>query len=217
MLILRRLSYFHGRRPRLSLLLIFSLSTLVSLLDSPRILASPATSESKIPCQLDADDRAVYAAVLKDPDVWRLPVNSVSTQPFTLAPRKSEWDKPDRPFGAAAQKFLHEASDQTRADFAAKSTSGCLVGTLPQKVLDRATTPQPGSGNPAASTPPNRRALYWEGRITLSRIGFNSAKTEAIVYTESSCGNSCGGGDLFLLRRVDGAWTIINQINLWEL
>jgi hypothetical protein len=202
---------------RLPPYLILGFFPLLCLLNSCPILASPAPSPPKVPCQPDADDRAVYTAVLQDPDVWHLPVNTISVQPFTLAPRKDEWDKPDRPFGTVGQNSLHAASEQTRADFAAKTTSGCLIGKLPQKDLERASAPQPGRDNPADRDRRTQRTHYWDGRITLSRVGFNAARNEAIVYAESDCGNSCGGGDLFLLRRVDGAWTIVNEVNLWEL
>jgi len=169
------------------------------------------SAEKKVPCAIAAEDRAVYATVLKDADVWKLPVNSESTGAFTLTPHRDEWKRAKGPLGSAAERLVLQASAETRDDFAAKSTSGCYIGVLPQKDLERP------SGLESRPDERHPKETYWYGTVNLSRVGFNSEKTEALVYTERSCGPDCGGGDFFLLRKKDGAWTVVAQINLWEL
>ncbi|MBD0371703.1 MAG: hypothetical protein ICV60_12760 [Pyrinomonadaceae bacterium] len=46
------------------------------------------------------------------------------------------------------------------------------------------------------------------GILTLSRVGFNADKTQALVYKGWSCGGLCGGGGYTLLVKKKGAWVI---------
>jgi hypothetical protein len=54
-----------------------------------------------------------------------------------------------------------------------------------------------------------------QGIMSLSRIGFNPSKTQAIVYVGNECGGLCGIGDFFLLRKESGKWRIQTQLNAW--
>ncbi|HEY6765907.1 MAG TPA: hypothetical protein VI386_14175 [Candidatus Sulfotelmatobacter sp.] len=44
------------------------------------------------------------------------------------------------------------------------------------------------------------------GYIILSAVGFNKEKTEAFVYSGSSCGSLCGHWGFHLLEKIDGNW-----------
>jgi hypothetical protein len=44
------------------------------------------------------------------------------------------------------------------------------------------------------------------GYLTVSLVGFNKGKTQAIVYTGSSCGGLCGRWGFHLLEKVQGKW-----------
>jgi hypothetical protein len=44
------------------------------------------------------------------------------------------------------------------------------------------------------------------GYLTLSPVGFNKDKTQAIVYIASSCGSLCRRWGFHLLERVQGNW-----------
>jgi hypothetical protein len=46
------------------------------------------------------------------------------------------------------------------------------------------------------------------GLIGLSRVGFNPASTEALVYAAHWCGNHCGDAMFLLLVKANGAWKI---------
>ena len=53
------------------------------------------------------------------------------------------------------------------------------------------------------------------GIISLSRVGFNSDKDQALVYTANSCGNLCGKGYYVLLMKSDKGWKVQKEIFLW--
>ena len=44
------------------------------------------------------------------------------------------------------------------------------------------------------------------GYVEVSAVGFDRAKTRAMVYMAHHCGGLCGGGTHHLLEKVDGAW-----------
>ena len=50
---------------------------------------------------------------------------------------------------------------------------------------------------------------------TLSRVGFNKDRTEALVYYTYSCGGLCGQGQYVLLRKRDGHWKIEKESMTW--
>jgi len=209
MLIREWLSRSSARIYRLALHLVFGVSAMICIFNVTPGLCSPNPSESGVACQITAEDRAVYAIVLKDAGVWRLPVNSASVQGFTLNDRNGEWNKPSRPLGSSGQPLLRLASGETRADFIAKSTRSCYLGALRQKDIERGASDDSNQGRRTSTT------IYWAGEISLSRVGFNSAKDEALVYTESSRSFHVEG-DLFFLRKINGTWAIVNTLNLWE-
>lgn len=44
------------------------------------------------------------------------------------------------------------------------------------------------------------------GFVNFSRVGFNSDKTQALVYQSHSCGGLCGGGSYLLFTKKSGVW-----------
>ena len=50
---------------------------------------------------------------------------------------------------------------------------------------------------------------------TLSRVGFNKDRTEALVYWTYSCGGLCGQGQYVLLGKRDGHWKIEKESMTW--
>jgi hypothetical protein len=51
--------------------------------------------------------------------------------------------------------------------------------------------------------------------LWLSRIGFNSEKTLALLHVSGAMGGMAGGGTLYLFERKDGKWVIKSQIQTW--
>lgn len=56
----------------------------------------------------------------------------------------------------------------------------------------------------------------FEGDILFfSRVGFNAARTQALVYSSNWCGALCGSGHIHVLEFRDGAWVVIAETELW--
>lgn len=54
------------------------------------------------------------------------------------------------------------------------------------------------------------------GLVTLSRVGFNAARTQAVVGVSRGCGGLCGTGTVVLLERdPDGHWRVVRNALLW--
>ena len=60
---------------------------------------------------------------------------------------------------------------------------------------------------------------YYEntsGLLRLSRVGFDIARTHALVYVEYQCGAACGSGRLVhLIRKTDDVWSVNNATLMW--
>jgi hypothetical protein len=54
-----------------------------------------------------------------------------------------------------------------------------------------------------------------KGFLALSRVGFNQAKDTAVLYTEQSRGANIAEGDLVLMKKTDGRWTVQGQNMIW--
>lgn len=53
------------------------------------------------------------------------------------------------------------------------------------------------------------------GYITVSRVGFDSNRTHALLYFEIKCGGLCADGSYRLLTKENGVWTVTKQISFW--
>jgi hypothetical protein len=53
------------------------------------------------------------------------------------------------------------------------------------------------------------------GYIALSRVGFNPAKDQALVYMAWMCNSRCGEGKLVLMGKQDGNWKVEKQHLMW--
>jgi hypothetical protein len=52
------------------------------------------------------------------------------------------------------------------------------------------------------------------GFITLSSIGFNPSRTQAVFYIGHFCG-LCGGGGYVLMEKVNGKWKFRDMHSTW--
>jgi hypothetical protein len=48
-----------------------------------------------------------------------------------------------------------------------------------------------------------------------SHVGYNPARTQAIVYATFHCGETCGGGVYVLLQRSPRGWRIVDTLMAW--
>jgi len=53
------------------------------------------------------------------------------------------------------------------------------------------------------------------GIIIVSRIGFNRARDQAVVYSGMSCGMLCGQGEFTWLTKHDGVWSVEASNVVW--
>jgi hypothetical protein len=51
--------------------------------------------------------------------------------------------------------------------------------------------------------------------VRVSRIGFNAAGDQALLYCDHSCGSLTGEGEVILLEKVDGEWRVMRRVGLW--
>ncbi len=59
---------------------------------------------------------------------------------------------------------------------------------------------------------------YQKGKVSVfsfSRVVFNLSQTEALVYADFSCGELCGNGCWYWLKKKDGKWVIFNTFETW--
>jgi hypothetical protein len=57
-----------------------------------------------------------------------------------------------------------------------------------------------------------RRFPDTDGFVMLSRIGFNSEHTQALMYVGSRCGPGCGDIHFILMEKVNGAWVTKKEL-----
>ena len=53
------------------------------------------------------------------------------------------------------------------------------------------------------------------GYVAMSGIGFNDARSEAVVFVVYSCASLCGKGIYVRLTKEKGAWVVANQTMAW--
>jgi hypothetical protein len=53
------------------------------------------------------------------------------------------------------------------------------------------------------------------GTVQFSRAAVNPEHTQALVYYEHGCGNTCGGGSYVVLRREAGGWRVVLSEDTW--
>lgn len=53
------------------------------------------------------------------------------------------------------------------------------------------------------------------GFVYVSRVGFNSAMNQALVYIGHSCGGLCGTGNYVLLEKTADRWRVVKREMVW--
>ncbi|HEX5130988.1 MAG TPA: hypothetical protein VFX92_00725 [Candidatus Krumholzibacteria bacterium] len=101
------------------------------------------------------------------------------------------------------------ANDETLDDFMQKRSIKTDLASLTALGHDVAD---------AAKTDAERRTgqiSHWPCTVRVSRVGFNSAGDQALLYCDYGKGNLGGEGVLILLDRVEGEWRITRRVSLW--
>ena len=61
----------------------------------------------------------------------------------------------------------------------------------------------------------NQRYPDAQGFHEFSAIGFDAARSTAVLYASHGCGSLCGSGNLVTLRRTGGRWQVVEAQMLW--
>lgn len=171
-------------------------------------LVGPAACSRQ--CALTSEDYAVYSAILVG-----LGKTGPAGNQAELIISEATVDSSSWPVAPS----LKELSNETLAHFILRQKSVCHL--KPQ--LDRAISYQLVSADDLDKI--FKRGSWAEfykeypkssGTWSLSPIGYNIAKTEALVYVAHGCGGLCGSGHLVVLANQNGTWAIKEQTKLWD-
>jgi len=111
--------------------------------------------------------------------------------------------------------WFAQSSRMTRTSFFVNSVFSTDISTdltLPRGA--RAIFVKPSDLGPARSDFEARFPNNF-GFFVVSHVGLNMNKTEALLYVDHFCGGLCGGGKYVLMRKVNGAWHVVDHHGTW--
>ena len=179
---------------------------------------APSKAESR--CELTEDDYAVYAALMnglggpEDPEeAWqgkKLLIVDVTAGPSDTHSHWGGWGFRSRSKAAPSQ--------ETIADFEKKARDTCVLqsqfaDTKPYNIIAKDEVDKifkHGNWEDFYKKYPEAGGVWG-----FSRPGYNSARTEAVLYVSHACGMLCGTGHLFYLARQNNQWKVQNRLMLW--
>jgi hypothetical protein len=191
----------------IAFVILFAVSTV-----SPKQLWSQAddiTARQDKPCIYQAEEMEVLTAYLSQ--------GTASVQ-VVVAKTDSPQIDADALNLQLAAKGRGIPSD-VRADFRVKNKSSCLIepfAGIPNlrfisKHEEKLLFQVPAKGWSKFHRKYGKEAeLLW-----LSRVGFNSEKTLALLHVSGAMGAMAGSGTLYLFERKEGRWVIKSQIQSW--
>jgi hypothetical protein len=63
---------------------------------------------------------------------------------------------------------------------------------------------------------PLRPVADIETGYTVSRVGFNTARTQALIWVDQHCRALCGNGSLLLMQKRASGWTVARILSVWD-
>jgi hypothetical protein len=134
-------------------------------------------------------------------------------------------------FGSSAnmQKIRDTAAKETLQDYDQKNKSSIPLDSkfslrVPLVLMSEAERDRifqvKGKGEKRSGNPKGFEEFYRlypksPGFVTLSRVGFDAVRTQALVYVGYLCGGLCGDGKFFLLVKEGGVWKIQHVAMTW--
>lgn len=150
--------------------------------------------------------RTVEIVIQRDPDCRICPISDGLS--WFQMPRISRWRE-------LSKDWSTQPSRMTRTSFFANN----LVSTDISTDLNLPTGAKAFFVNPSdlGSTPADFEAKYPNhlGYFVVSHIGLNLKKDEALLYIDHFCADLCGGGEYILMRKVNGAWHLVDRRGSW--
>ncbi|HEX8072226.1 MAG TPA: hypothetical protein VF546_19930 [Pyrinomonadaceae bacterium] len=184
-----------------------------------RLMGTPKPADLSAPAPArDADAYAVYSHLLEAEFVWpdvRLLVIERRTE--SMGPLAAE------SLGEPGSCFAPVALPETIRDYL--SVNG--RGRQRLQAAFRLPVPYELVGQEElAGLGPKDVDVFWThfnarypgapGLLTLSAVGFNEERTQAIVYATHACGDACGGGTYYVLERRSGGWEVVRRRMAWR-
>ena len=163
---------------------------------------------------MDAEEQAVYAALIQA----MFPAKMVVLM-NTTATGVAGNDNTDQTLQYVL-KNMHAVSTQTTDSFKARNASaGPLHGDMqlgvPYALLSQDEVTSIFSMNQDGWQVFYERYPDARGILTFSRVGFDAALDQALVYVGNQNQALAGSGHYLLLKKVDGAWIIDQKVMTW--
>jgi hypothetical protein len=169
-----------------------------------------ATSATTVPqTGVTADEYAVYSALIQSAYVDATQPKQIVIHDTTADPRLYS----PRSVAGAMKSSWPDLGDDVLSEFETKNqTSSALARRFALSVPYTLISGQELAANfpPTAPGWENFYSKYpgSQGRVVLSRVGFNQAKDTAVLYAEFASGATAGEGDVVLMKKTDGRWTV---------
>lgn len=195
--------------------------TCASFLATPTPVSTPTPAPTATPTppptpedRRDMDEYAVYSALIRamylQPGIDRIVIDDHTSPGLSYDPGEDLDYVTNR---------LPGLEEETLADFQAQnreshpltddfdlSVEVVLIG---EEELDQIFGDMEGWDTFYATYPDS------QGRMTLSRVGFNRQGTQALVYVGNQSHWLAGTGHLVLLAGENGVWTLQGEVTLW--
>jgi hypothetical protein len=180
----------------------------------PACAAAPTPVATPSEVQIDTEQQVVYAALLQKlyPAQSYVIMDTTATSPAGVGETASTLDR--------ALKNMHDVDPNTADNFLARNDAAYPV----QANMDL------GSGYVLLNQAEMRQIfsqnrdgwqLFYEqfpdaaGITTISRAGFNTTLDQALVYVGTMSHWLAGAGYYVLLKKVNGTWTVDQQVMSW--
>ena len=163
---------------------------------------------------LDAEEEAGYAALIGNTTGMRVITDQTSTGIGGVLGTSETVDR--------VLKQMHDVAPETTASFLARNAtvhplrSDMSLG-VPYVLLSQAEMNAVFYGSVGQDGWQVFRARYpdAQGIQELSRVGFNTNLTQALVYLGSQGDWLAGEGNYYLMKKVNGVWTVDQTVMIW--
>jgi hypothetical protein len=187
---------------------------LLLLLSAAACTAQPTPTPTVSANQVDVEEQAVYAFLL--PEMYH---NSGYVIMDTTATSITGVDNTDQTLDYILQN-MHDVAPETEASFRNRNNEAYPIRRdmevgFPYTLLSQAGRNQIFGQNQSGWEVFYNRYPQAPGITTLSRVGFNSAFDQALVYIGTQSNWLAGAGYYLLLKKADGAWSIDQQVMAW--
>jgi hypothetical protein len=197
------------------------LSLLISLFSShifvshAKPFASSGTQSPTSQDAPDADEYSVYAALLKEMFIRKETKQLVIKKLTTIDEFSTEAPKQTNGFSSLSQQAIndfktknkqaYELNDQFKLDVKIN-----FIRSDELNKLFQTRNSQQDGWMIFNQQYPTAYAI-----ITLSRVGFNKERNQALIFVAFGCGWLCGEGNYILLTKKDGMWKIEAKSMTW--